>query len=143
MHDERVSLDGALRLEAQLESIELRPLSTARVHFSLRNVSSTAVEFCQLDGGVTVAAAGDRGVVPVIGFGSVLHTRCYRRGKLKPGEARVFEDEFVVPHGSSFVTGSIRIHRPGEGSVHIEAVPLALTMLPADTLLQPPAGGAR
>lgn len=126
-HKTTISLDRAVALELRLESTELRAGTSARARFHLRNTSSVAIELCQMDGGVTIAATVEQGVVPVKGFGAVLDAPCYQRGTLKPGEAREFEEEFSVWPGTTSLRGSIRIHRPGHGAVEIRSAPVLVS----------------
>ena len=126
-HQVPVPLEQSLRLDVHLESTELAALTTARVKFSLRNTSSVSVDFCQLDGGVTIAATIGRRVVPVKGFGAVLDVPCYKGGTLRPGEAREFDGAFSVVPGTTSIKGSIRIHRPRQGAVEIQSVPVPVS----------------
>ena len=122
----RIALDRALRLEVAVDPKEITADNHVRVFSSLRNVSTVPVEFCLLDGGVTLAARVADGVVPLLGSGIVLGAPCYGRAKLMPGAAKTFSDQVSLWPGTTEITGSIRVHRSGREASEIRSLPVQL-----------------
>jgi hypothetical protein len=52
----RPTLSDALRLETSIRATDLQSATQVRGRFFLRNVAATAVQLCEVDCGVTVAA---------------------------------------------------------------------------------------
>jgi hypothetical protein len=50
------TLDGALRLETSIRATDLQSATRVRGQFFLRNIADSAIELCELDAGVSVAA---------------------------------------------------------------------------------------
>jgi hypothetical protein len=117
-----ISLEQSLRLD--VEATQPASQIKVRVRSLLRNVSPVAVDLCQLDSGVTIAAIVGEQVVPLSGSGAVTDASCYRAGTLVPGGARVFEDEVSLWPGTTAIRSTIRVHRPGQNSSEIRSLPV-------------------
>ena len=79
------------------------------------------------------------------GYGTVLHASCHNRGKLEPGGAREYIDEFpVVPGpGAGQIRGMIRVHSlDGKDNATIWSSPVAVTIRSANVPLEPSTGAA-
>jgi hypothetical protein len=132
-----IALDQALRLEVAVGSKEITADNHVRVVSSLRNVSTVPVEFCLLDGGVMLAARVADGVVPLVESGIVLDAPCYGHEKLPPGMATIFDNQVSLWTGTTAITGSIRVHRPGHEAVEIRSVAVPVAAEPPNNGLQP------
>jgi hypothetical protein len=116
-----LGLEQSLRLEVTLEATQPAAVGTVRVRSVLRNVSRVAVEVCQLDGDVTIAAIVGERLVPLRAAGAVFDAPCYNGGTIGPGAIRAFESEVSMWPGTTAVIGWIRVHRPGGSSSEIRS----------------------
>jgi hypothetical protein len=127
------ALSDALRLEMYVSAQEFELGVTAGAKFLIRNVSTSPVEFCQLDGGVSVFATRQDRSMPLRGYGSGLDVGpCYARGRLMPAETREINEDFPVffpEPGPVEFRGSIRIHTPaGDDHVTLRSAPVPVTI---------------
>lgn len=102
-----------------------------RGRFFLRNIAATAVQLCEVDSGVTVAAITERGLFPLVGHGITSDAApvCYQ---LRPGEAKEFNEEFtwsstVGAERAEGLQGSIRVSTRGGDAVSIKSDPVLAT----------------
>lgn len=119
-----LGLEQSLRLEVTLEATRPASARTVRVRSVLRNVSRVAVEVCQLDGDVTIAAIVGERLVPLRAAFAVFDAPCYNGGTIGPGAIRAFESEVPMWPGATAVIGWIRVHRPGGSSSEIRSQPV-------------------
>lgn len=62
--------------------------SSTNAIFTIRNTSATPVEFCLVDGGVSLEVRGSDGLTrPLVIYTAVMHAQCYGRQRLEAGEA--------------------------------------------------------
>ena len=127
----RQSLTDVLRLETSIRPTDLQSATKVHGQFFLRNVVATAVQLCEVDSGVTVAAITERGPFPLVGHGISSDTApmCYQ---LRPGEAKEFNEEFtwsstVGAERAEQLQGSIRVSARGGDAVTIKSDPVLAT----------------
>jgi hypothetical protein len=131
-------LPDALVLEWNVDKTVITNRTPIRASFRLRNVANVTVEFCQLDGGVSIwDKSGDGMVRPIKLRGLVLDASCNERTRLPPGESKTFEDSFKVwpdQLGPVDVFASIRVSVPRDvrgpesSDPSIRAQPIRLTV---------------
>jgi hypothetical protein len=132
----------ALLLEAHLDSTVLQSGRSTRVRYVLRNTSTTPIEFCQVEPGVTTTIGVEGRRMPVRGYGAGLGCRELR---LRPGEGREFIEDCPVPAflGVNELIGLIRVcTTDGRNEATITSAPLHVTITPANTALHPTPGSA-
>lgn len=110
-------LTDALRLETTIRAADLQAATRVRGRFFLRNIGDSAIELCEVDAGVTVAAVTDRGLFPLVGHGIATDAApaCYH---LRSGEAKEFTEDFDWNPTAGFkqLQGLIRISSRGGGN---------------------------
>lgn len=119
-----IGLEQALRLDVTLEATQSTSARAVRVRSLLQNVSPVAIELCQVDGDVTIAAFVGERMVPLSGSGAVTDASCYNGGTLLPGASRMFDNEVSLWPGTTAIRTSIRVHRPGRNSTEIRSQPV-------------------
>ena len=121
----RPNLSDVLRLETSIRATDLQSATQVRGRFLLRNVAAIAVQLCEVDSGVTVAAITERGLFPLVGHGITTDAApvCYQ---LRPGEAKEFNEEFTWSPTAGFeqLQGSIRVSTRGGDTVSIKSDPV-------------------
>jgi len=125
----RPKLTDALRLETSIRPTDLQSATEVRGRFFLRNIAASAIELCEVDSGVSVAAITDRGLFPLIGHGmpSDAAPLCYR---LRPSEAKEFTEYFKWSPTMGFtqLQGFIRISsRRGGDTASLKSDPVSVT----------------
>ena len=124
-HATRQPLTDVLRLETSIRATDLQAATRVQGRFFLRNIAAAAVQLCEVDAGVTVAAITERGLFPLVGHGSTSDAApvCYQ---LRPGEAKEFNEEFtwystVGAERAEQLQGSIRVSARGGDAVTIKS----------------------
>jgi hypothetical protein len=124
----RPKLTDVLRLETSIRATDLQSATQVRGRFFLRNIAATAVQLCEVDSGVNVAAITDRGLFPLVGHGITTDAAsvCYQ---LRPGEAKEFNEDFTWSPTVGFeqLQGSIRVSTRAGDTVSIKSDPVLVS----------------
>ena len=123
-------LSEALALEMRLGARDLQHSTNGRARLLLRNLSEGTVEFCQLDGGVSISAIVDQATIPLKGYGAVTDAACYKPTRLGPGETTEFNETFPTPlsPGAAELVGMIRIYSTQNEDAIIRSAPVPVTI---------------
>jgi hypothetical protein len=121
----RPKLTDVLRLETSIRATDLQSATHVGGRFFLRNIAATAVELCEVDSGVTVAAITERGLFPLVGHG-ITTDAAPLCDHLRPGEAKEFNEEFTwSPTRFEQLQGSIRVSTRRGDTVSIKSDPVS------------------
>lgn len=108
------------RLALEPEFSVLHRDAPTDVVFTLRNTSSTSIEFCLVDSGVSLEVRGrDGSTRPLVVYTIVLHSRCHGRQSLAPGEVARLQQvvdapraDLELPRGSVDMKACVRVGWP-------------------------------
>ena len=128
----RKALDEVLRLEMHLDSTTLQLGTRTHAHLTIRNISHETVDYCWLDGGVSIGFSRPKGLAPLVVHASVLHAPCYQPTRLRAGDTHEFSEDFNVVFmqpGPNTLIALIRMHYPQTESVRFTASPVDVTIL--------------
>lgn len=118
LHQHSVALDQVLALQLFKADVDLEHRE-ALLQIAVVNKSSEAVEFCFLDGGLSISVVkpGTDQLFPLVMSGAVMDAWCYNRTVLRAGERLLLERKVDLPpfvdHDASF-GASVRVHVPPE-----------------------------
>lgn len=98
-------LKSRLTLESGFSVLQLNAPSEAV--FVIRNTSSTSIEFCLVDGGVSLVLRLPDGVArPLVVYTAVTDARCHKRQRLAPGEGATLREVLDLSTSDLGLTGS-------------------------------------